>query len=141
MKLTEHFTLEEMTRSAKASAMGIANNPNEEQTENLKALCENVLEPLRNHLGRAVVINSGFRCRKLNDAVKGARNSQHMRGEAADIRVGSKKEVMEIMHFIMTECSFDQLIWEKSARSQWIHVSYSRTAKNRQYYLQKLRNG
>ena len=102
MKLTEHFTLEEMTRSAKASAMGIANNPNEEQTENLKTLCENVLEPLRNHLGRAVVINSGFRCRKLNDAVKGARNSQHMRGEAADIRVGSKKAVMEIMHFIMT---------------------------------------
>ena len=58
-----------------------------------------------------------------------------MRGEAADIRVGSKKEVMEIMHFIMTECYFDQLIWEKSARSQWVHVSYSRTAKNRQCVL------
>lgn len=135
MKLTEHFTLEEMTRSAKALAMGIANNPNEEQTENLKALCENVLEPLRLHLGRAVVINSGFRCRRLNDAVKGARNSQHMRGEAADIRVGSKKDVMEIMHFIKTECTFDQLILEKGAGCQWVHVSYSRKARNRQCVL------
>ena len=102
-----------MTRSATATRLRIANVPSGEQVENLKHLCENVLEPLRRHLGRPVIINSGYRSVRLNNAVGGAPASQHLRGEAADIRVANRQELLDVMHFIMQETDFDQLIWER----------------------------
>lgn len=83
--LSQHFRLSEFTRSATASARGIDNTPSASAIDNLRHLCQEVLEPLRRHLDRPVVISSGYRCKKLNQLVGGVRTSQHMTGEAADI--------------------------------------------------------
>ena len=85
MKLTEHFTLEEMLHSETAEKLKIENRINVEEVNNLVRLCTKVLEPLRAHFGTAIHINSGFRCKKLNEAVKGAANSYHLKGRAVDI--------------------------------------------------------
>ena len=136
MELTKNFSLEEMLRSDTAKRCGITNKPKaEEETEvveNLKALCVEVLQPLRDFLGKPVVISSGYRCRELNEKVGGVSNSQHLTGEAADIRVKDRHELIEIMRFIMDETVFDQLIREKSATGEWVHVSYKRNGNNRQ---------
>lgn len=136
MKLTRNFSLEEMLRSDTAKRCGITNKPKaEEETEvveNLKALCVEVLQPLRDFLGKPVVVSSGYRCRELNEKVGGVSNSQHLTGEAADIRVKDRHELIEIMRFIMDETVFDQLIREKSATGEWVHVSYKRNGNNRQ---------
>ena len=136
MELTRNFSLEEMLRSDTAKRCGITNKPKaEEETEvveNLKALCVEVLQPLRDFLGKPVVISSGYRCRELNEKVGGVSNSQHLTGEAADIRVKDRHELIEIMRFIMDDTVFDQLIREKSATGEWVHVSYKRNGNNRQ---------
>ena len=85
MNLTTHFTLEEMLRSETAAKKGIENRINAEEVNNLKRLCEAVLEPLREHFGTPIRINSGFRCQALNKAVKGAATSYHTQGRAVDI--------------------------------------------------------
>ena len=85
MKLSEHFDLDEFTRSATADRLHIDNTIPEELIPNLKNLCVQVLEPLREHFGTPVVISSGYRCPALNQAVGGVPNSQHLTGEAADI--------------------------------------------------------
>lgn len=125
-----------MLRSDTAKRCGITNKPKaEEETEvveNLKALCVEVLQPLRDFLGKPVVVSSGYRCRELNEKVGGVSNSQHLTGEAADIRVKDRHELIEIMRFIMDETVFDQLIREKSATGEWVHVSYKRNGNNRQ---------
>ena len=83
--MTRHFTLNELTRSATAARKGIDNNPDQEAEGNLYSLCENVLEPIRKYLGEPLRVNSGYRSQKLNKAIGGARWSQHLEGEAADI--------------------------------------------------------
>ena len=87
MRLTEHFKLSEFTNSSTATARGIDNTPNEQQIANLKHICEEILEPLRAFAGQPIIIGSGFRCPALNKAVGGVKNSQHMTGEACDIRL------------------------------------------------------
>lgn len=143
MELTRNFSLEEMLRSDTAKRCGITNMPKaEEETEvveNLKALCVEVLQPLRDFLGKPVVVSSGYRCRELNEKVGGVSNSQHLTGEAADIRVKDRHELIEIMRFIMDETVFDQLIREKSATGEWVHVSYKRNGNNRQQVLKLTR--
>ena len=132
MKLTKNFSLEEMYRSDTARRCGIDNKPQtEEVVENLRALCLEVLQPLRDHLGRPVTITSGYRCKELNKRVGGVRNSQHLKGEAADIRVKNREELIEMMKFLMDETQFDQLIWEKAGATEWVHVSYKRNGNNR----------
>ena len=91
-----------------------------------------VLQPLRDFLGKPVVISSGYRSEEVNKAVGGVKRSQHLRGEAADIHVENTEQLIVIMHFIMDNCDFDQLIWEKNkAGTQWVHVSYKREGGNR----------
>ena len=87
MRLTKHFKLSEFTNSSTATARGIDNTPNEQQIANLKRICEEILEPLRAFAGQPIIIGSGFRCPALNKAVGGVKNSQHMTGEACDIRL------------------------------------------------------
>ena len=92
MKLSENFTLEELIHSNTAERMGIDNVPKDEKVvENLRSLCLEVLQPLRDYVGAPVHINSGYRCPELNMAVDGVKNSQHCRGEAADIQIVSPK--------------------------------------------------
>lgn len=139
MKLTEHFTLEELTDSQTAAALHIDNTPTAEHTDNLKALCENILEPLRKLWGGAIVINSGYRSKALNDAIPNASlTSQHCKGEAADIRPlnGDKLGLFRLLK--NSGLDYDQLINEypdKNGIPSWVHVSYTRTRKNRRQVL------
>jgi len=133
MKLSENFSLTEFTKSQTASRKGIENNPSPVEIENLKALCVNVLEKVRTHFGMPVTINSGYRCLKLNKAIGGARNSQHMTGCAADIEI-SGIDNQQLFDWIKFNLQFDQLILEyvkpDVLGSGWVHVSWS--TKNRQ---------
>ena len=136
MKLTKNFSLEEMYRSDTARRCGIDNKPQtEEVVENLRALCLEVLQPLRDHLGRPVVVSSGYRCKDLNKKVGGVENSQHLKGEAADIKVRDREELIDVMRYIMDETDFDQLIREKSGSTEWVHVSHKRNGNNRRMVL------
>ena len=140
MKLTKNFSLEEMYRSDTAQRCGIDNKPQtEEVVENLRALCTEVLQPLRDHLGKPVVVSSGYRCKDLNRKVGGVENSQHLKGEAADIKVRDREELIDVMRYIMDETDFDQLIREKSGSTEWVHVSHKRNGNNRRMVLRLAR--
>ena len=138
LQLTPNFSLEEMCRSNTASMRGLPNVPNAEQVKNLQQLCENVLQPLRNHLGKPVVINSGFRSQAVNMAVGGAKNSQHTKGEAADIKCKDYPYAKEIYTWIMDNLKFDQVILERKGKAVWVHVSFRTNGKNRQQALTML---
>lgn len=119
MRLSNHFYLHEFTRSATAQHHGINNRPSDEVIHNLRLLCENILEPLREHLHCPVTITSGYRAPLLNIQVGGVRRSQHILGQAADIVV--PKPLMAQAYMYIRDClPYDQLIMESS----WIHVSY-----------------
>ncbi len=137
MQLSENFTLEEMIRSETATKLNIDNTPNEKTIENLKDLCINLLEPLRNKLNKPVTILSGYRCSELNKAVGGVGNSKHLFGQAADIRVEGMDN-LELVKFIQRYFKFDQLILEKmeplNPSTGWVHVSWM-GAKNRNQFL------
>ena len=137
MKLSENFTLEELIRSNTAERMGIDNVPKDEKVvENLRSLCLEVLQPLRDYFGAPVHINSGYRCPELNMTVGGVKNSQHCRGEAADIRIVSPKQGREWAAWIEDNCRFDQMLLERNkSGAVWLHVSCKRDAsKNRQSF-------
>ena len=107
--------------------------------QNLTALVAAVLDPLRERYGKPINVNSGFRCKELNRLVKGAVNSQHMSGEAADIDTGSKTENKKLAKLIVQMgLPFDQLIDE--ANYAWVHVSYKCRGVNRGQIL-RMRNG
>jgi len=122
MKLSEHFTLKEFTRSQTASRHGIDNTPNEEQIENLKTLAKG-LEDVRTKLGsHPINISSGFRCEALNDRLGSKRTSRHILGLAADFtcdRYGDVDDVFSIL--ASSSIKFDQLIKEWNS---WIHISF-----------------
>lgn len=137
MQLSPHFKLVEFTRSATAQARHIDNTPNEEQIKNLKFLCDNVLEPLREQFG-PIIIGSGFRCPALNTAVGGVKNSQHKSGEACDIHLPSIEVGKKYFEFLKKLPIFDQLIWERNnprSNHYWIHVSIKRSGKNRKQVI------
>ena len=137
MKLSKNFTLEEFIRSNTADRMGIDNVPKDDKViENLRHLCFEILQPLRDYVGAPVHINSGYRCKALNEALGGVKGSQHLSGQAADIHVENTEHLLKMMHFIMDETDFDQLIWEKNkAGVQWLHVSHKRNGNNRHQVL------
>lgn len=138
--ISKNFTLEELTASATAKAKGIRNVPGQTDIINLCALVHNVLQPLRNWWGRPIKIGSGFRSLALNNAVGGVRNSQHMRGEAADLCIeGDLKQGREWFNWIKNHCDFDQLIWEHNSKdSYWVHVSHRADGKNRRQVITNL---
>jgi len=130
--LSEHFTLGEMVRSGTAVSLGIGNNPDAEAVENMRVLCVEVLEPLRRRYGR-IIVTSGYRCKELNKAVGGARNSQHLRGEAADIYVSGQEMCGKYADFLRHNTDFDQMIQEPVGvkNKRWLHVSHTRRRANR----------
>ena len=144
-RLSPHFTMGEMLRSGKAVGMGVKNVPEvnpalgeasrEEVIENLRGLCNKVLEPLRRRVGRVIVVG-GYRCEAVNRAIMGAEHSQHLRGEAADIHV-TGLEMCRKYAAILSQTDFDQMILEpqESIKKRWIHVSYKRNGKNRHQIL------
>ena len=126
MNLSRNFTLSELIKSDTAIRQGINNNPNAEQIEKLKALCENILQPVRDHFGR-VKITSGFRSVDLCLAIGSSSNSQHAKAEAADFECIGVDNA-ELADWIKDNLPYDQLIVEYytpgEPNSGWIHCSY-----------------
>ena len=137
MKLTANFSLSELTKSQTATRKGIDNTPSPEHQENLRLLCEAVLQPVREHFGRVVTITSGYRSPELCTAIGSKITSQHARGEAADFEIFgvSNKALADYIHDTL---HYDQLIleyWNESdPNSGWVHCSFSE-GKNRKQYL------
>lgn len=129
----KHFTIGELCSSSTADARGIKNTPMLQETGNLKALADNVLDPLREWYGKPIYVNSGYRCPQLNRMVGGKPTSQHLKGEAADITAGSKEENRKLFAYIRANLTFDQLIDEKDF--SWVHVSFKRNGENRKQIL------
>ena len=120
------FTIQELTKSATASRKGINNTPDESVKRNLNLLVDNILDPLREAYGAPIIVTSGYRCGRLNKAVGGAAKSQHMYGQAADIRTVSdkpsdNKKLFDLIREL--KLPYDQLIDEYGYN--WVHVSYS----------------
>lgn len=133
MRLSENFTLEELTSSNTAKTRGIANIPAPEHLANLSRLAREILQPVRDRWGRPVRISSGYRCRELNKAVGGVATSQHLNGEAADINLGAENKALFRMMEQMVkdgEIIVGQLLDENGG--SWIHVSLP-TPKWRNY--------
>lgn len=139
-KISKNFTLEELCASETAKKLGIRNNPGQTDIINLCALVHHVLQPLREAMHEPIKIGSGFRSLALNNAVGGVRNSQHMRGEAADLCIdGDLAKGKKWFEWIKAHCEFDQLIWEHNAKgSYWVHVSYRADGLNRKQVINNL---
>lgn len=137
-----HFTLDELCASATAKAKGIINKPDVSQIINLVYLGAYVLEPLRVALGEPIKISSGFRCQALNKAVGGVTNSQHCKGQAADLCIdGDMDKGKRWFDYIRKHLDFDQLIWEHNAQGvYWVHVSFVHPdfGKNRRQVIDNL---
>ena len=135
MNLSRNFTLSELTKSDTAIRKGINNNPNAEQIEKLKSLCENILQPIRDHFGR-VKVTSGFRSVELCTAIGSSVNSQHARAEAADFEVIGTDNA-ELADWINKNLNYDQLILEfytpGEPNSGWIHCSYTPDQPRKQF--------
>ena len=138
MRLSEHFNLAEFTRSESAKRHGVSNEPTPEHLENIKALCEKVLEPIRVKFG-PINISSGYRSKALNHYIGGALKSQHCEGKAADIDQDGMSGATntEIFNWIKDNVDFDQLINEFDY--SWVHVSYN-AGKNRKQVLDALKS-
>ena len=121
-----HFTIEELCASDTAKAKNISNKPNVQQMINLVYLTAYVLEPLRVAMDESIKISSGFRSEALNKAVGGAFNSQHKKGQAADLCIdGNLEKGKRWFEYIKKHLPFDQLIWEHDkSGTYWVHVSY-----------------
>lgn len=128
MNLTKNFTFAEMTKSDTALRFGMGNHPGETELENLKVLCEQVLQPIRDHYGRGVKVNSGFRHPLVNAKVNGSPRSDHCRGMAADIEIPGLPNP-DLAEWIRDNLKFTQLILEFYTSgvpdSGWVHVSYN----------------
>ena len=127
MKLSDHCSLQELTKSSTAERRGIANEPDDEAVENLIMVCETILEPVREHYGIPFIPNSGFRCLELNRAIGSSDRSQHTTGEAVDFEVPGISN-REVALWVKENCRFDQLILEfykeGDPSSGWVHCSY-----------------
>ena len=144
MKLTENFSLVELTKSQTAERKGIDNTPSTEHQENLKRLCESILQRVRDHFGQVVSVSSGYRSPELCIAIVSKTTSQHAKGEAADFEIFgiSNKELAD---WINENLTYDQLIleyWKESdPNSGWVHCSFSLNGNRKQYLRAYKENG
>ena len=121
MRLTKNFSLDELTASGTAARLGIDNTPNDIQLQNLRRLAE-LLQQVRDHFQAPIFINSGFRCKALNDAVGSRDTSQHLKACAADIRISGVSPKEGVQRIIDAKIPYDQIICEYDS---WIHISVS----------------
>lgn len=125
--LSDHFSLAEFTKSQTAIRKGIKNEPNEEAIENMRLLCENILEPIRENYGLPFTLNSGFRSLGLNTEIGSSPTSQHVTGQAADFEIPTISN-KDIAHWIRDNLDYDQLLLEfykeGDPSSGWVHCSY-----------------
>ena len=130
MNLSANFKLSELIKSDTALRHDLDNTPSDQEIENLRLLCEKVLQPVRDHFGKGVKVNSAFRSLAVNAAaggVQGAKPSDHTRGMAADIEIPGVANA-ELAQWIMDNLDYTQLILEFYTPgipdSGWVHVSY-----------------
>ena len=127
MNLSANFSLKELTKSDTATRLGIDNTPDEEALDNLKTLCDKVLQPVREHFGKSVIVNSAYRSPESNAAVGGSKTSDHCKGMAADIEIAGVANA-DLAQWIMDNLDYTQLILEFYTQgipdSGWVHVSY-----------------
>ena len=137
MQLSLNFSLGELTKSQTATRKGIDNTPSPEHQENLKLLCESVLQPVRDHFSKVVTISSGYRSPELCTAIGSKITSQHATGQAADFEIFGVSN-KTLADYIDSELHYDQLIleyWNESdPNSGWVHCSFAE-GKNRKQYL------
>ena len=137
MRLTDNFTLAELTKSQTAERCNIDNNPDKEHIENLQRLCDNILQPVRDYFQKPVTISSGYRSPELSQKIGSSSRSQHCKGQAADFEVPGVSN-KELADFINENLNFDQVILEfhnpDEINSGWVHASYT-DDRNRSEYL------
>ena len=135
----KHFSIQELTYSDTAIRKGIDNTAPKEAQENLTRLVDKVLDPLREAWGGPITVTSGYRSAALNKAVGGSATSDHLKGCAADITVGSREQNKKLFMLIQKlGLPFDQLIHERGSVKDgpdWVHVSYRRVGQNRKQIL------
>lgn len=139
-KFSYNFTYEELVNSPTANRLKINNTPNKQQKESLRKLAVEILQVIRDEYDKPIIVTSAFRCDKLNKAVGGAKNSQHTKGEAADIRsvsdsIKDNKEIFDLILRLQKEgkLTFGQLIDEYNYN--WVHVSLPRVGKTNNQVL------
>ena len=139
-RISKNFTLEELRDSATAKRLGIINAPGVDEVCAMCALVHHVLQPLRDAMDEPIKIGSGYRCSALNRAVGGVANSQHVKGQAADLCIdGDLAKGKRWFNYIRQHLPYDQLIWEHNAKGNyWVHVSYRADGKNRQQIIDNL---
>lgn len=132
MRLTNNFTLEELIKSDTATIHKVNNYPNDNIIRNLKSLCDNVLQPIRDKYGKPIIVTSGYRCEKLNTLVGGVKTSQHVKGEAVDITCTDNRKLFNLIVDMVKRGTIrvGQLIDEHNYR--WIHVSLPTLKNNNQ---------
>ena len=144
MKLTANFSLAEMTKSETALRHDLENEPNEEQLANLVALCENVLQPMRDYFGKGVKVNSGFRHPDVNAKVGGSKTSDHCKGMAADVEIPGVANA-DLAQWTVDNCDFRQVILEFYTPgipdSGWVHVSFNPDDNKKQVLTATKQNG
>ena len=146
MKLSENFSLEELIRSSTARRIGLDNIPNDEHLKNLQVVVDEIAQPLRDHFGKPVRINSGYRSPALNNAIGGSKKSQHSKGEALDLEIDGVSN-LEVADWITDNCDYDQVILEfynpaEGPNSGWVHASCkANLSENRERNLIALKDG
>ena len=134
----KYFSIKEFEHSDTAERYNIDNTVTDKTIkDNIVALVDNVLDPLRDRYGKPIMISSGYRSFELNKKIGGSRTSQHCKGQAADLYTNEGvKGLRELVRIIIDDnLKFDQLIFEHSGRGYWLHVSYTRTGVNRRQYM------
>lgn len=146
MKLSKYVSLAEVTRSDTAKRRGIDNSPTPEHQENLKVICEEVFDKVREHFGVPLFISSGYRSAALNKAIGGSATSDHNLGRALDLDQdghGNGVKNKDVFNYIKDNLEFDQLIFEhrcKDGDCDWVHVGYRKDA-NRKQVLEAYKEG
>jgi hypothetical protein len=144
MNLSKSFTLNELTKSQEATRLGIDNTPNEEHILNLKLLCENVLQPIRDFYGMPLSVSSGYRSTRLCEAIGSSSKSQHTKGQAADFEIFGVAN-KDLADFVVKNLDYDQCIlefWnENEPNSGWVHCSFNALGNRKQFLKAEKLNG
>ena len=144
MKLSDNFSLLELTKSQTAERKGINNTPSPEHQENLKSLCTHILQPVRDRFERVVSVSSGYRSEELCLAIGSKITSQHAKGQAADFEIFGLSN-QELAIWIHENLDYDQLIleyWKKEdPNAGWVHCSYDIKVNRKQYLRAYKENG
>jgi hypothetical protein len=144
MNLSKSFTLNELTKSQEATRLGIDNTPNEDHILNLKLLCENVLQPIRDFYGMPLSVSSGYRSAALCEAIGSSSKSQHTKGQAADFEIFGVAN-KDLADFVVKNLDYDQCIlefWnENEPNSGWVHCSFNALGNRKQFLKAEKLNG